>query len=130
MPEAPLIAVVDDDPSILSATRHLLNSAGFLAATFGSAESFLSFPLRRATTCLVTDMHLPGMSGLDLHRELAAAGRVIPTIIITASMEEVMRLRPQDPGVSCYLRKPFPAEDLLACVRSALARPPGPGRYP
>jgi FixJ family two-component response regulator len=130
MPEAPLVAVVDDDPSILSATHHLLKAAGFLAATFESAESFLTSPLHRVAACLVADMRMAGMSGIELHRQLAAAGRVVPTVIITASMDDVMRLRPQDAGIACYLRKPFPAEDLLACVRSALAKPAGSGRYP
>jgi len=84
MIERPLVAVVDDDKSLRNATRDLLKSAGFSAATFEDAESFLGSASRAATACLVADMRMPGMSGLELYQALVASGEGIPTVIITA----------------------------------------------
>jgi FixJ family two-component response regulator len=121
----PLVAIVDDDMSIRNATRDLLKAAGFSTATFEDAESFLDSASRAATACLVADMRMPGMSGLQLYQALVAAGARIPTVIITAHPEDVAQSRAREAGITCYLSKPFAPEDLVECVHEALARSPG-----
>jgi FixJ family two-component response regulator len=116
-----LVAIVDDDQSIRDATSNLLQAAGFLTATFADAESFLTAGGPRAA-CLVTDMRMPGMNGLELHQHLAAAGAPIPTVLITAYPSDAMRLRAREAGIVCCLAKPFGPDELLECVRGALAR--------
>jgi len=123
MPEPPLIIIVDDDKSIRIATQDLFRAAGFRAAAFEDAESFLDSPLRPIASCMVTDMRMPGMSGLELYRQLAASGERIPTVIITAHPQELIQLRARDAGITCYLTKPFTPDELLECVRRALAKP-------
>jgi FixJ family two-component response regulator len=123
MPEGPLIAVVDDDRSIRNATQDLLNAAGFSTFTFENAKSFLGSPLRARVACLVADMRMPGMTGLELHEHLATSGAGIPTVIITAHPQELTRDRARDAGITCFLTKPFTPDELLECVREALTRP-------
>jgi FixJ family two-component response regulator len=122
MAEGPLIAVVDDDMSIRNAMQDLLRAAGFAASTFSNATSFLDSPVRPTVACMVTDMRMPGMSGLELHEHLAASGAGIPTIIITAHPEELAGERARAAGITCVLAKPFTPDELLECVRKALAR--------
>jgi len=122
MIERPLVAVVDDDKSLRNATRDLLKSAGFSAATFEDAESFLGSASRAATACLVADMRMPGMTGLELYQALVASGDGIPTVIITAHPDEPTQSRAREAGITCYLSKPFEPDDLLECVREALAK--------
>ena len=126
MAEKALVAIVDDDKSIRNATSDLLKAAGFTPAAFEDAESFLGWPTRASVACLVADMRMPGMSGLELYEALVAAGQVIPTVIITAHPEELTQSRARAAGISCYLSKPFAPDDLLECVREALAKPCGP----
>jgi FixJ family two-component response regulator len=125
----PLVAVVDDDESIRDTTKDLLDAAGLGAATFTSAEAFLSSSRTLAISCLIADMRMPGMSGLALHEHLVAAGTPIPTILITAYPEEPARERAFKAGVACYLTKPFAADELLGCVNRAMqtrkSRPAG-----
>jgi len=121
MPEGPLIAVVDDDMSIRNATQDLLKAAGFATATFSSATSFLDSPLRECVECLVADMRMPGMSGLELHEHLRGCGAGIPTIIITAYPRALQRERARKAGITCFLLKPFAPDELLECLRKALA---------
>jgi len=116
----PLVAIVDDDQSIREATSNLLQSAGFLTATFADAESFLTSSEPRAA-CLVADMRMPGMSGLQLHQHLIASGASIPTVLITAYPSDATRLRAREAGIVCCLAKPFAPDELLECVRGALA---------
>jgi len=118
----PLIAIVDDDEPMREAIKGLMRSLGFDAETFSSAEDYLGFPLLRSTTCLVTDIHMPGMSGLDLHRRLVALGTSIPTVLITAFPEQDARVRGLGADIICYLTKPFKEQDLVDCIRSAVAR--------
>jgi len=118
----PLVAVVDDDKSIRNATRDLLRSAGFSAATFEDAESFLASASRATAACLVADMRMPGMTGLELYEALVASGDGIPTVLITAHPEEMTQSRAREAGITCYLSKPFAPDDLLGCVREALAK--------
>jgi len=122
MAERPLVVIVDDDQSLRNATRDLLKAAGFSTATFEDAESFLGSASRAAAACLVADMRMPGMTGLELYQALVASGDRIPTVIITAHPEELTRSRARDAGITCYLSKPFAPDDLLECVGEALAK--------
>ena len=122
MAERPLIAIVDDDYSIRNATRDLLKSAGFSTATFEDAESFLASTSRASVACLVVDMRMPRMTGLELHRALVASGDGIPTVLITAHPDEVTQSRARAAGIPYYLSKPFAPEDLLECVSAAVAQ--------
>lgn len=121
MQERPLVAVVDDDPSIRRATQNLLEAAGFSTAAFDSGQSFLMSKRRHDASCLVTDMRMPGMTGLELFLELVALGNRLPTVLITAFPEDAVRSRARKAGIHCYLGKPFSPEKLCECVRSALA---------
>ena len=116
----PCVAIVDDDESVRDTTKDLLDSAGLSAATYDSAERFLQSQDVRAIRCLVADMRMPGMTGLELHGHLAAAGTPIPTILITAYPDEQVRSRALSMGVICFLAKPFSPEDLLSCIETAL----------
>lgn len=123
MPEGPHIAVVDDDRSMRNATQDLLNAAGFSTFTFENAKSFLGSSVRDSAACLVADMRMSGMTGLELHEHLAKSGTGIPTVIITAHAEELTLERAREAGITCFLAKPFTPDELLECVRKALARP-------
>lgn len=118
----PLVAIVDDDRSIRNATRDLLRAAGFATATFEDAKSFLPSASRALAACLVADMRMPGMTGLELYEHLVASGDGIPTVLITAHPNELTQSRACQAGVTCYLSKPFAPDDLLGCVRAALAK--------
>ena len=122
MAERPLVVIVDDDQSLRNATRDLLKAAGFSTATFEDAESFLGSASRASASCLVADMRMPGMTGLELYQALVASGHGIPTVIITAHPEEPTQARAREAGITCYLSKPFAPDDLLECVGEALAK--------
>lgn len=123
MPDGPHIAVVDDNRSIRNATQDLLNAAGFTTFTFENAKSFLGSSVRASVACLVADMRMPGMTGLELHEHLVTSGVGIPTIIITAHPDALTRERAREAGITCFLTKPFTPDELLECVRKALAKP-------
>jgi FixJ family two-component response regulator len=126
MPEKPAISVVDDDASVREGLKDLLDAMGFDVETFASAQDFLDSYRLHVTGCLITDMRMPEMSGLALHAELVAAGRRIPTIVVTAFPNPRDRERALRQGVFCYLPKPFDERALLDCIKSALeARPHG-----
>ena len=122
MPQGPFVAIVDDDKSIRNATQNLLKAAGFSTATFEDAESFLGSGSFADASCLVADMRMPGMTGLELYHELVALGHRIPTVIITAHPEELTKARANEAGITCYLSKPFAPDELLECVSEALAK--------
>jgi two-component system, LuxR family, response regulator FixJ len=130
MPEGPLVAIVDDDKSIRNATQDLLKAAGFYTVTFEDAESFLGSASRATAACLVADMRMPGMSGVELYQTLVASGHSIPTVIITAHPEEVTQVRGRVAGLTCYLIKPFTPDELLECVHEALAKSERRGAIP
>jgi FixJ family two-component response regulator len=121
----PLISIVDDDELIRDAATGLIKSLGYNAVAFASAEDFLSSRQLSQTACLIADINMPEMSGLDLHRQLSASGKPIPTVLITAYPDDGVRKRALSAGVIGYLTKPFEEDDLLACVRSALTRAGG-----
>jgi FixJ family two-component response regulator len=115
-----LISLVDDDEEFLEAMAGLLRSAGFSVEGFRSAANFLASSHCPATRCLITDLHMPGMDGMSLHRHLVRSGHAIPTVLITAYPEETLRARALADGVLCYLTKPCSEDALLGCVNSAL----------
>jgi FixJ family two-component response regulator len=116
----PLISVVDDDEAMREALRRLMKSLGYTAEAFASAEDFLSSRQIPGTSCLIADVQMPGMTGLELYHHLVAAGKTIPTILITAYPDDSMRERALGDGVVCYLSKPFDENDLLACIHSSI----------
>ena len=122
MPKEALISIVDDDESVREATKGLMKSLGLSAQPFACAEDFLSSNRLQLTACLIADVQMPGISGLDLHRQLLAAGKPIPTILITAYPDENLRTRALSAGVIAYLIKPFNEDDLLECLRTVLGR--------
>jgi FixJ family two-component response regulator len=119
-PSATVIAVVDDDSSVREAMVSLVKSLGYAVVSFDSAEEFLTFGDRGDVGCLIADVQMPGMSGLDLHSRLVAEGEATPTILITAFPDQGAMTRALRDGVRCYLAKPVPDEDLQACLQSAL----------
>jgi FixJ family two-component response regulator len=115
-----LISVVDDDESVRRTTTLLIESFGFRAATFESAETFLKSGHLHDTSCLIVDVQMPGMNGLQLQSHLAAAGCGIPIIFITAYENNDSRRRAMQAGAAGFLGKPFSDEQLLQTIDSAL----------
>jgi FixJ family two-component response regulator len=115
-----LISVVDDDESIRRTTTRLIESFGFRTAAFASAEGFLRSGSLRDISCLIADVRMPGMNGLQLQSQLAAAGCRIPIIFITAYDDKESRRRALQAGAVAFLQKPFGDEQLLEIIRSAL----------
>ena len=121
----PLIAVVDDDQSVREALENLISSVGFDVHLFASAEDFLDSDTPLQTDCAVLDLCLPGMTGLELQRRLAADGQTIPVIIITAQGDDKTQDEAVAAGAIAFLRKPVKEEALLAALESALKRKAG-----
>jgi FixJ family two-component response regulator len=119
-----MITIVDDDESVREATMSLLRASGFKAEAFSCADDFLKSERLLHTDCLVSDVQMPGMSGLELHEHLVRSGNDIPTILITAYPDEAARIRAKKDGVVCYLAKPFNENQLLDCIASAIERSP------
>jgi FixJ family two-component response regulator len=117
------VAIVEDDDSVREATKHLLRLLGYTTASFTSAEDFLRSGCVRDTTCLVTDVHLPGMSGVELQSRLILDGHRIPIVFVTAFTEEEIRARVLRDGAVCYLSKPLQEQSLIACLDQALKHP-------
>ena len=122
MSQGPLVAIVDDDKSIREATRNLLEAAGFNTVTFSDAESFLTSAGRDDASCVVADLRMPRMTGLEMVEELLASGAGIPAVLISAYLEDSVIARAHDAGIVCCLSKPFAPEQLLECVQEALAK--------
>jgi FixJ family two-component response regulator len=117
-----LISIVDDDQAVRESIRRLMRSLGFTAETFRSAAAFLASPRLDQTACLIADINMPEMTGVELYGRLIDAGRAIPTILITAYPDDNVCERAMSDGVVCYLRKPLEEADLMLCVREALGR--------
>ena len=118
--DRPIISVVDDDGSLRRSLRNLLRSVGLRVETFPSAEEFLRSARRESIGCLVLDLRMSGMSGLDLLRHLAAGDSRIPAVILTAHGDEEARRRSLEAGAIAFLEKPFHGDALLDAVRAAL----------
>ena len=115
-----VICVVDDDESVREALRGLMRSVGFAVNVFASAEEFLDSDHLRNTDCLILDVRLPGMNGLELQRQLATSHSEIPIIFITSYEDDEVRARALNAGAVAYLLKPFNDEDLLNAIDAAL----------
>jgi FixJ family two-component response regulator len=115
-----LISIVDDDEPYRDSMRKLTMLLGYTVEAFASAADFLRSRHLSDTACLVADVHMPGMSGVELHRHLVDAGYTIPTILVTAYPDEVVRDQALKDGVVCYLSKPVDDDFLDRCLRSAL----------
>jgi len=120
MPSSSLISIVDDDDSVRESLSGLIRSVGFGALVFASAEEFLNSNHLSDTDCLILDVRMPGMNGLELQRQLAASHMSIPVIFITAHGDEETRVRALNGGAVDYLLKPFSEEALLNAINTAL----------
>lgn len=114
------IAVVDDDAGVRAALADLLHSAGYRALTFASAEDFLEQGDTQRFDCLIADMHLPGMSGIALLRQLAANGIALPAVMITGREDPAMQEQIRHVGSVPFLRKPFADDELFAAMQQVL----------
>jgi FixJ family two-component response regulator len=121
MSSALLIAVVEDDWFFRDSMRSLMKSLGYTVEVFSSAADFLASPHLIDTTCLIADVHMPVMTGIELYRHLIDTGYAIPTILVTAYPNAADRTRALNDGVVCYLRKPVDQEHLMRCLRNALS---------
>ena len=124
MADAPLIAIVDDDVTVCEATRGLVEAFGFSARTFTSAGEFLNSDCVSSTACLISDVQMPGMNGLQLHSKLLASGGRFPVIFITASKIKGLRRTAEKLGAIAFFEKPYDSEQLLAAVRQGLNAKP------
>jgi FixJ family two-component response regulator len=115
-----LVSVVEDDRFFRDSMGRLMRSLGYTVEAFSLAEDFLASPRLSQTACLIADVHMPAMTGIELHRHLNDSGWAIPTILVTAYPNDNDRARALDNGVLCYLRKPVDEQDLKQCLRVAL----------
>src|ERR1700680_3748660 len=118
--KAPVISIIDDDESVREATKSLIKSLGYSATTFSSAEEYLRSGDIWESSCVITDLHMPGMSGADLQARLIANGHSTPVIFMTAYFDERVRDRVLDAGAFGFLRKPFSEDSLIECLDKAL----------
>jgi len=121
--EDPLVSIVDDDPSVRSSTRRLLRCSGMRADAFASAEDFLQSERVAETGCLILDMTMPGMNGLELQRRLAETGRLMPIVFLSARASEEEERRALQAGAASFLRKPVSKETLLNAIHAVLEGP-------
>ena len=121
-PRVPVISIIDDDASVRVATNRLVRSLGYVAHTFSSADEFLRSSEINDTSCVIADVQMPGMSGIELQIMLRAQGRQVPVILITALREESVRARAFEVGAICFLTKPFDGPTLIKCLATALER--------
>jgi FixJ family two-component response regulator len=120
--ELPLITIVDDDASVRAGVTRLLRSLGFSVYAFASASEFLLSPQLSETACLIADVEMPGMNGVELQQHLIAHGHSTPIVFITGFPEDRVRDRVMSAGAVDFLRKPFDVPQLIECVERALRR--------
>ena len=120
MPKAILVSVVEDDRFFRESMRRLMRSLGYAVEAFPSAADLLASPRLVETACLIADVHMPAMTGVELYKHLFDAGHAVPTILVTAYPNDVDRARALDDGVVCYLRKPVDEQHLIRCLHAAL----------
>jgi FixJ family two-component response regulator len=119
MLKAFLVSIVDDDRFFRESMRMLMESMGHSVQSFSSAADFLASPRLVETACLIADVQMPAMTGIELYRHLIETGRTIPTILVTAYPDDEVRALSLKEGVICYLRKPIDDEQLKRCLRAA-----------
>jgi FixJ family two-component response regulator len=115
-----LISIIDDDRSVREAIQGLIRSLGYATAVFGSAEEYLDSGRLQDTACIITDLQMPGLSGIDLQRRLIADGHRTPIIFVTAFPSDRLRQHALDAGAFGFLDKPFDEPSLIACIDRAL----------
>jgi FixJ family two-component response regulator len=115
-----VIAIIDDDESIRTATKMLLKSAGYEVESYASAELFLASDALSKVECLVLDIRMPGMNGLELQRQLNAAGSHVPVVFVSAHDDKMNRKKAFEAGAKEFFHKPFDANAFLACIQAAL----------
>ena len=116
-----MLSIIDDDESVRAATQALMRSSGYVTRTFASAEEFLLSSYVSETSCVIADIHMPKMSGLEMQSHLRAKGHRTPIIFVTAFPEEKLRARALQGGAVGFLSKPFDGQVLIDCVATALA---------
>jgi FixJ family two-component response regulator len=121
----PIVAIVDDDASVRATTDGLVRSLGYAANTFASAEEFLRLNHPDDLSCVIADVQMPGMSGVELQAHLLAQGCHVPFIFVTAFPDERVRVQVLRAGAICYLTKPFDGDRLVECLRAALKKHDG-----
>ena len=121
-----LVSVVEDDRFFRESMGRLMRSLGYTVEAFPSAADFLASPRVSETACLIADVHMPAMTGVELHKHLIDAGQAIPTILVTAYPNDIDRARALNDGVVCYLHKPIDEQHLIRCLHAAFtpAEPP------
>lgn len=120
MPKASLVSIVEDDPFVRQSMRRLMRSMGYTVEAFSCAADFVASPRLGETACLIADVQMPAMSGIELYRYLIDTGSKIPTILVTAYPNDFDQVRALNEGVVCYLRKPIDENDLERCLHAAL----------
>jgi FixJ family two-component response regulator len=118
----PVISVIDDDASVRAAAENFLSSLGYAVHTFASADDFLQSACLEDSSCVVADVQMPGMSGLDLLKIIRSRGNDIPFIFITAFPSESLRARAAKAGADVLLEKPFSSSVLIDCINTAVTR--------
>lgn len=121
MPQFPLIAVIDDDESVRVSLEGLIRSLGHAVACFDSARAYLDSDAAGETACVISDVQMPGMTGIELKEALNASGVKTPVILMSAFADDAARARGERAGVSCFLSKPFSGAKLIECLERALA---------
>jgi FixJ family two-component response regulator len=119
--EPPVISIIDDDVSVRAATCNLVRSLGYIVHPFASAVEFLQSAYLHETSCVITDVQMPAMTGIELQAHLRAQGHRVPFIFITAFPVEISRRRALEAGSICFLTKPFDGDVLIKCLASALS---------
>lgn len=125
--KSPVIAIIDDDASVRASTSSLVRSHGYTVFTFASAEEFLKSERLDGMSCVISDVRMPSMSGVELQTHLLSRGRHVPFIFITAFPEEGTFARAMKAGAIGFLTKPFDGPSLIACLNTALGRDDGSG---
>ena len=120
MSDIPVVSIIDDDEFVRAATNRLVRSLGFIAPTFASAEEFLRSPHLDETSCVISDIQMPGIGGIELQSMLIAKGKNVPIIFITAFPDERIRAQAMKAGAIGFLSKPFEGPTLVRCIENAL----------
>ena len=122
LPQVPIVSIIDDDVSVRDATNRLVRSLGYIARSFASADEFLRSTWVNDTSCVIADVQMPGISGIELQSILLARGQRVPIVFITAFPDEGIRTRALKAGAICFLTKPFDEATLITCLGTALGR--------
>jgi FixJ family two-component response regulator len=120
--QVPVISIIDDDASVRAATHRLVRSLGYVGLSFASADEFLRSPQAHESWCVIADVQMPGMSGVELQSLLRTQGCTVPMIFITAFPDEKVRARALDAGAVCFLSKPFDGPTLIKYLEAALQK--------